>query len=103
MPWTRVGKYFASILIWRQDHSKLQAKFRNLTIIPKKPNLSLVTYISRSRSVNNLDKKAENLRSGRKLTTRCPDYVDKVRDSVGKSPKNSLRQRSQELSLSRAL
>ena len=23
MPWTREEKYFASLLIWRQDHSKL--------------------------------------------------------------------------------
>ena len=53
-------------------------------------------------SVNNLNKKAENPRSGRKLTARCPENVDMVRDSVGRSPKKSLRRRSQELGLSRA-
>ena len=26
MPWTREEKYFASILIWRQNHSKLSLK-----------------------------------------------------------------------------
>ena len=41
-------------------------------------------------SVNNPNKKAENHRSGRKLTTRCTDNVDAVRDSVGRSPKKSL-------------
>ena len=35
-------------------------------------------------SVNNLIKKAENPRSGRKMTAICPDNVDSVRNSVGK-------------------
>ena len=38
-------------------------------------------------SVNNLKNKAENPRSGWKLTERCPDNVG---DSVGRSPKKSL-------------
>ena len=41
-------------------------------------------------SVNN-NKKAENLRSGRKLTARYPDNVDTVRDFVRRSQKMSLR------------
>ena len=53
-------------------------------------------------SVNNLNKKAENPISGRELTASCPNNVDSVRDSVGKSSKKSLRRRSQELSISRA-
>ena len=54
-------------------------------------------------SLNNLNKKAENPRSGRKFTAKCPENVDAVRDSVGKSPKKSLRRHSQKLGLSRAL
>ena len=42
-------------------------------------------------------------RSGRKLTARCPDYIDAVRDSVGWSPKKSHRTPSQEFGLSRSL
>ena len=38
-------------------------------------------------SVNNLNKKSATPRSGRKLTARCPDNVDAVRDSVARSPK----------------
>ena len=53
-------------------------------------------------SVINLNKKTENPRSGKKLFTRCSDNVDTVRDSFGRSPKKSLRRRSQELGLLRA-
>ena len=40
-------------------------------------------------SVNNLKKKAENPRSGRKLMARRPANVDAVRDSVGRCRKKS--------------
>ena len=48
-------------------------------------------------------REGRNSWSGRNLTARCPDNVDAVRDSVGRSPKNSPRRSSQELSPSRAL
>ena len=51
-------------------------------------------------SLNNLKKKAENLRFGRNLTARNPDNVDAVRDSIRRSPKKFHRRRSQELGLS---
>ena len=51
-------------------------------------------------TVNNLNKEKENPRSGRKLTARCPDHMDAVRDSVGRSLKKSLQRCSQELGLS---
>ena len=50
-------------------------------------------------SIKNVYKKAVNPRSGRMLT-RCPNNVDGVRDSVGRSPKKSLRKCSKELGLS---
>ena len=53
-------------------------------------------------SVNNLNKKADSSRYGRKLTARCPDNVDAVWDSVRRSSKKSLQKCSQELGLSRA-
>ena len=52
-------------------------------------------------SENNL-KKAENPRSGRKLTARCSDNVDAVKDSVARSPKKFLQKCTQELGLSHA-
>ena len=51
-------------------------------------------------SVNNLNKKAENPRSGRKLTVRCPENEDAVGDSVGRNQKKVPRRHSQELGLS---
>ena len=47
-------------------------------------------------------KKGKKSTSGRKLTARSPENVDAVRDSVGQSPKKSLRRCSQELGLSRS-
>ena len=54
-------------------------------------------------SVNNFNKKAENSRSDRKLTARCHDNVDAVKDSVRRSLKKSPRRRSEELGFSRGL
>ena len=48
----------------------------------------------------NSTKKGQKLTSGRKLTARSLENVDAVRDSVGQSPKKSLRRCSQELRLS---
>ena len=50
MPWTIEEKYFASLIIWGQNHSK-QCKQHfagslTSTIIPEKPNLSLGRQIS---------------------------------------------------------
>ena len=59
-----------------------------------------------TRSANNFNKKAENFRSGRRLTVRSLDNVDAVRNFVGRSPQKSpspTRRRSQKLGLSRAL
>ena len=47
-------------------------------------------------------KKGQKSTSGRKLTARSPENVDAVKDSVGQSPKKSLRRCSQELGLSRS-
>ena len=98
-PRARQKKYFASPLIWKENFSTLQAKFCrkiNWTIIFSKAKFQAAG------SVNNLNKKAENPRSGRKLTARCSDNVDAVRDSVRRSPNKSLRSRFQEFGLSRA-
>ena len=83
--------YLASLLIQRQNHSKLQAKFRKKFNFNNHPqNRQIHRYVHKFQatgSLNNFNKKAENPKSGRKLTARCPDNVDAVRDSVGRNPK----------------
>ena len=107
MPWTREENYIESLLIWRQNHSKLwkQNFAESLTIISKKKS-QICRWVHKflaTGSVNNLGNKAENPRSGRKSSARYHDNVETVRDSVGGNPKKSLRRCSQELGLSRAL
>ena len=80
-----------------QNNSKLykQNFIGSLTTIPRKVNLG--TQISSyGVSKKHLNKKEEYLKSGWKLTARCPDNVD----AIGRSPKKCLRKYSQELGLS---
>ena len=67
------------------------------------PNLSLGTQISSRKVSKKLQQEGIKSQICRKLTTRCPDNVDAVRDSVGRSPKKCPRGRSQELGFSGAL
>ena len=62
-----------------------------LTIVPRKTKIyRWIHKFKATGSVNNISMKAENPRSGRKLTARCPDDVNEVRDSVKRIPKKSL-------------
>ena len=82
-------------------------KFRrqfNFSNYPQKSQIyRWVHKFQATASVNNLNKMVENPRSDWKLTAKCPDNVDAVRDSVGRNPKKSFRRRSQELGFSYAL
>ena len=86
MPLTRVEKIFLSF-------KTVQAKFFgkcNFDNSPQKSqNHHWVHKFQDTGLVNNLNKKTEKLRPGERLTARCLDNVDAVRDSVGRSPKNS--------------
>ena len=68
----------------------VQSKFLRMFNINNYPqNSQIYCWVHKIRttgSVNNHYKKAENPRSGRKLIARCPDNVDKVKDSVGGCP-----------------
>ena len=81
--------------------SKISQEFNNYP--QKSPIYCWVLKFQATVSVNNIYKKAENPRCGRKLTARCPNNMDAVRNSVRRSPKKSPRRRSQELGLSHAL
>ena len=100
----RVSKYTWHYTTYLETRSfkTAQAKFRSkFDNYPQKSQIyHWVHKFQATGSVNNFKKKAENPRSGKKLTTRCPYNVDAVRDSVGRSPKKSLQSRSQELGLS---
>ena len=108
MSLTREEKIFCfNSSLERKSFKTEQALFRrmfNLNNYPRKSQIYHWIHKFQATSfVNNLNKKAENFRSGRKPTARCPENVDAVRDSVGRSPKKSYRRRSKELGLSRAL
>ena len=81
----------------------VQAKFRrkfNLINYSQKSQIhSWVHKLQTTGSVNNFSKKVKNPKSCKKLTARCPDNVDAVRDSARKRPKKSLRRRYQVLGL----
>ena len=63
----------------------------NFNNYPKKSQIYLCVHKFQATGlVNNLNLKAENPRSGRMLTARCPDNKDTVRESLGRSPKKSL-------------
>ena len=100
----REEKYFPSLFIWKKYFKTVQANFRrkfNFKNYPQKSQMyCCIPKFQATGSVNNLTKKTENPRSGRKVTAGCPDNMDEVRDSVGRSPKKSIQRRSQELNLS---
>ena len=99
MPWTRKKKIFC-VTIYLE--AKFRRKFNFNNYHQKSQNYRWVHTFHATGSVNNLNKKAENPRSVRKLTARCFNNLDVVRDSIDWSPKKSLWKRSQELGLSRA-
>ena len=80
MPWTREEKIFCIPIFWRENHLKLcKAKFRRKFNFNSYPQIyRWVNKFQAIGSVNNLNKKAKNLRSGRKLNARCLDNVDAV-------------------------
>ena len=108
MLWTREEKIFCvTTYLETKSFKTVQAKFCrkfNFNNYPQKSQIYCwVHKFQATGSANNLNEKAENPRFGRKLTARCPDYMDVVRDSVRISLKKSLGICSQELCLSCAL
>ena len=100
VPWTREEKIFGlTTYLETKSFKTVLAKFcrKFNLIIPRKPNLSLGTQISSPKVSKLPQREGKNFWSGRKLNARYPDNVDAVRDSVGRSPKKSLRRCSQNL------
>ena len=98
MPWTRNEKNICVTYLETKLFKTVQAKFCSKFnfIIPRKAKFIVwYTNFKPQGQVKNLNKKVEKPRSGRRLTARCPDNVDAVRDSVRKNLKKSLRRLSQ--------
>ena len=93
MPWIRGENICLTTYVETKSFKTVSGKFRrkfNFNSYPLKSQIYCwVLKFQSNGSVDNLYQKAENLRSSRKLTARCPDNMDAVRDSVGKSPKKS--------------
>ena len=92
MPWTKEEKIFCvTTYLETKSFKTVQAKYRrkfNFNNYPQKSQIYRWTHkFQATGSVNNLNKKSATPRSGRKLTARCPDNVNAVRDSVARSPK----------------
>ena len=83
MPWTRERKTLFITYLETKSFKTVQAKFCwkfNSNNYPQKSQIySWIYKFQATGSVNNLNKAAENPRSGRKLTARCPDYVNAER------------------------
>ena len=97
-------KIFCVTYLKTKSFKTMQAKFLRkfkFKNYPQKKNW--VHKFQAMGSVNNLNEKRENHRSVRKLKARCPEIVDAVRNSLGRSPKKSFWRRSLELGLSRAM
>ena len=95
MPSTREEKIFCPTTYLKTKSFKtVQAIFPrkfNFNNYPQKSQIyRKVHKLQATGSVNNLNKKPGNPISGRKLIARCPNNVDAVRDSVGRSSKKSL-------------
>ena len=86
MLWTREEKVFCiSTYLETKSFKSMKAKFCrkfNFNNYPQKSQIYCwAPKFQTTGSVNNLNKKTENSRSGRKLTARCHDNVDAVTDS----------------------
>ena len=106
MPWTTEQKTFCVETYFETKSFKsVQARFRrefNFNNYPDKSQIyRWVNKFRTSGTVQKLSSKAGEVRSGPHLRARTAENVAAVRDSVGRSPKKSIRRRSQELGIAR--
>ena len=105
MAWSIEEKTFCvTLYLGMKSLKTVQARYHrrfNFNNFPHK--FQITRWVKKFRDTGTLiksTKKGQKSTSGRKLTARSPENVDAVRDSVWRSPKKSLRRRSQELGLS---
>ena len=89
-----------------KSYKTVLAKFRRKFSFNTFPTTSVIhQWISKFKAtatVLSINKKAAAPTSGRKMTARTPGNIEAVRTSVSRSPKKSIRRRSQELRISYA-
>ena len=107
MPRTTEKKYFTSLLIWRQNHSKLcQQNFAGsltLELSPEKPNLSLGAQISSHRVSKQPQQEGTKYQLWQEIDIKMSWQCGYNKRFCCKESKKSLWSHSQELGLSRAL
>ena len=107
MAWSMEEKTFRVILYLEAKSLKtVKARYHkrfNFNNFPHK--FQITHWVKKFKDTGTLiksTKKGQLSTSGTKLTARSPKNVNSVQDSVARSPKKSLRRRSQELGLSRS-
>ena len=104
MPWTVEEKTFCVESYFEtKSMVAVQARFkRNFRYADKKLMYRWVQKFRAHRTILNLNTKGNRTTySGRPKSSRSQANIDAVRDSVGHSPRKSLRRRSQELAILR--
>ena len=81
MPWTKKEKIFCITYLETKLFKTVQAKFhRKFNFNNYSQKSQIYCWVHKFQATVSVKNKAENHRSGRKLTARCPDNVDAVRD-----------------------
>lgn len=107
MPFTKEEKIFCVMKKIETKSYKLTiAKFRgqyNKNKTPTKTDIyRWIKKFEANGTINDMRQKPPAVTVGSKPTARSPENIAVVRDSVGRSPKKSLRRRSQELGISKS-
>ena len=107
MTFTEEEKIFCvTLYLESKSYKTVLAKFRRKFSFNTFTTTSVIhQWISKFKAtatVLSINKKAAAPTSGRKMTARTPGNIEAARTSVGRSPKKSIRRRSQDLGISRA-
>lgn len=107
MKYTNEEKIFCvTLYLESKSYKTVQSKFRQKYDFNNFPSKPLVFYwvkkFQATGSLHNNQTKPTTPNNGRKKTARTPENVAAVRDSVGRSPKKSIRKRAQLLGLTRS-
>ena len=103
MSWSTKEKTFCLEAYFdNKSYTVVQANFRCRQALSKSSIFDWVQKFREHGTVQNLNSKGlRDTYSGRSASARTERNIDAVQDSVGRSPKKSLRRRSQELGISR--
>ena len=97
-----VTLYLESSNLHKTVQAKFTWKFSFNMFAAKSAIHQWVSKFKATETVLSINKKAAAPTSGREMTARTPGNIEAVRTSVSRSPKKSIRRRSQELGISYA-